>query len=339
MQAGVLLGILIQDFRKEKPMKTALLTIACFSAISVAGERTPSMARNRIVRVVTISQDQLGKNDANLTEATIKRLDEAATFAPDIACLPELFTRGPAESVPGPVTLRLARWAREHSSYVIFVLKTTSGDRIYNSAILLDRQGRIIGQYNKIHPTEGELKEGTHPGDLDPPVFETDFGHIGIQICFDVNWWDSWKRLKHKGARIVFFPSAFPAARQLSALALMTQSYVVSSTNSRSSRIYNITGEVLAASGSYQQWAGAAIPIGKRLFEIDYHAAKTREIQRKYGSKVELAWYHEDDWFTLASVDPSLTVEDLMAEFGLTPLDDYRIRAGKAVEAARVTRR
>ena len=58
-------------------------------------------------------------------------------------------------------------------------------------------------------------------------------------------------------------------------------------------------------------------------------------MQRKYGSRIELTWYHEDDWFTLASLDPTLTVEDLMAEFGLTPLDAYRIRAGKAVEAAR----
>jgi predicted amidohydrolase len=316
-------------------MKTALLAMACFSAIGVAAERTPAVTRNRIVRVVTISQDQLGKTDANLMEATLKRLDEAATFAPDIACLPELFTRGPAESVPGPVTLRLARWAREHSAYVIFGLNTRIGDKIYNSAVLLDRQGHIVGQFNKIHPTEGELKQGTHPGDMDSPVFETDFGLIGIQICFDVNWWDGWKRLKEKGARIVFFPAAYPAAMQLSALALMNQCYVVSSTNHHSSRIYNITGEVLAASGNHQQWAGAAIPIGKRLFEVDYHAAKTREMQRKYGSRIELVWYHEDDWFTLASLDPTLTVEDLMAEFGLTPLDAYRIRAGKAVDAAR----
>ena len=316
-------------------MKTALLAIACFSTVGLAAERTPVAARNRIVRVVTISQDQLVKTDANLMEATLKRLDEAATFAPDIACLPELFTRGPAESVSGPVTLRLARWAREHSAYVIFGLNTRIGDKIYNSAVLLDRQGRIVGQFNKIHPTEGELKQGTHPGDTESPVFETDFGLIGIQICFDVNWWDGWKRLKEKGAKIIFFPAAYPAARQLSALALMNQTYVVSSTNHHPSRIYNITGEILAASGHHQQWAGSAIPIGKRLFEVDYHAAKTRDMQRKYGSRIELTWYHEDDWFTLASLDPTLTVEDLMAEFGLTPLDAYRIRAGKAVEAAR----
>src|ERR1051325_10751231 len=158
----------------------------------------------------------------------MKRLNEAASFRPDIALLPDLFSRGDAETVPGPITGRLSSWARENSSYVIFGMKTRIGKHIYNSAILLDRQGRVAGQYNKIHPTEGELQEGTHPGGPDPPVFETDFGLIGIQICFDVNWWDYWRSLRQKGAKIVFYPSAFPAARQLPALAVMNHCYVVS---------------------------------------------------------------------------------------------------------------
>jgi len=288
-----------------------------------------------MVRVVTVSQDQLGRRDNDLVEATLKRLNEAASFRPDIALLPELFPRGDAETVPGPITGRLAKWARENSSYIIFGMKTRIGKRIYNSAILLDRQGRVSGQYHKIHPTEGELQEGTHPGDSDPPVFETDFGLIGIQICFDVNWWDYWRSLRQKGAKIVFYPSAFPAARQLPALAVMNHCFVVSATNSRPSRIYDVTGDVLATTGPLQQWAGAAIPIGKRIFEVDFHAAKVRELQRKYGARVQVVWLNDDDWFTLASLDPQLTVEDLIEEFGLTPLDAYRVRAAKAADAAR----
>jgi hypothetical protein len=186
-----------------------------------------------------------------------------------------------------------------------------------------------------MHPTEDELAKGIRPGEPVPRVFETDFGKIGIQICFDVNWWDEWKALKEKGAKIVFFPAAYPAARQLAALALMNQLYIVSSTRSRLSRIYDITGAELAVSGQFQPWAGAALPLGKRLFEIDFHTRKARDIQRKYGEKVDVTWFHEDDWFTLASLDPDLTVEDLMAEFDLTPLDAYRHRAGKAIDAAR----
>jgi len=293
------------------------------------------IARNPIVRVVTVSQAELRRGNDDLLEDTMARLQQASAFRPDIACLPELFSRRAPESVPGPVTERLAAWAREHSSYVVFGLKTIAGGKVHNSALLLDRKGLIVGQFNKMHPTENELAEGTVPGGTEPSVFETDFGTIGIQICFDINWWDNWKRLKQKGAKIVFFPSAYPAARQLSALALMTQTYVVSSAMRGTSQIYDISGQVLAVSGNYQPWAAAALPIGKRLFEIDFHAEKARAIQKRYGSKVELVWLHDDDWFTLASLDPDVATEDIIAEFGLMPLDDYRVRAGRAVEKAR----
>jgi beta-ureidopropionase len=292
--------------------------------------------RNRIVRVVTVSQDMLqGKASDELVSGTLARLNQAASFRPDIACLPELFTRNAPEAVPGPTTERLGAWARTHSSYVLFGMKTKTGDRVYNSAILIDRQGRVVGQYNKLHPTEGEIEEGTTPGEAGVQIFETDFGTIGIQICFDVNWWEVWKRLKQGGAKIVFFPSAYPAATQLSALALVNQFYIVSSTNSGPSKIFDITGKVLASSGRHEPWAAAALPLGKRLFEVDYHISKARQIQQKYGSKVELAWYNEDDWFTLASVDPELTTEEVIAEFGLTPLEDYRVRAARVIDGAR----
>lgn len=310
------------------------LVPAILLAASPPGDCTPP-ARNKIVRVVTVSQAGLDRSAPGLLESTLERLEQAASFRPDIAVLPEVFLPGPPEAVPGPTTERLAEWARSHSSYLVFGLKTTSGGKTYNSAVLLDRQGRVAGQYNKMYPTEQELREGISPGEAEPWVFETDFGRIGIQICFDVNWWDTWKRLKERGAEVIFFPAAYPAARQLAALALANEVYIVSSTRSRRSRIYDITGEQLAATGEYQQWAGAALPLGKRLFEIDFHVRKARDLQKKYGSKIELKWYHEDDWFTLASLDPELTVDDLIREYGLTPLSAYRARAGEAVRKAR----
>ena len=101
--------------------------------------------------------------------------------------MPESFTNGEPETVPGPTTKRLSRWAKEHKCYVICPILIRDNDRTYNAAIVIDRQGRIIGRYCKIRPTEGELNRGICPGPKDPPVFETDFGTIGIQICFDVN--------------------------------------------------------------------------------------------------------------------------------------------------------
>ena len=316
------------------------LTLTCSAAITLAQGPVRLEASHsngdQTVRVVTISQEGLERGTNDLLEPTMERLNRAASFHPDIACLPEFFSNRAPEPVPGPVTETLSAWAREHSSYVIFGLKTKSGDRVYNSAVLLDRTGRIVGQYDNIHPDPGQLKAGTTPGKEGvPPIFKTDFGTIGIQICFDVNWREEWRHLKEQGAQIVFWPSAYPAARQLPALALLNQYYIVSSTNSGSAHIYDITGDALASTGKYQDWAAAALPLGKRLFETDYNVPKARAIQQKYGSRVEITWYHDSSWFTLASLDPNLSVEGLIAEYGLTPLDEYIARSTKLINQAR----
>lgn len=315
----------------------AALLLALLSAGGQAS-RAEDADRNQLVRVVTLSQD--GMNEAPgrpRLNATLAILDRAASFRPDIVCLPETFTRGEPETVPGPTTDRLAKWAKEHSCYVICPISTRRDDRVFNSAILLDREGEVVGRYDKIRPTEGELEQGVCPGTADPPLFKTDFGPIGVQICFDVNWHDQWRRLKEKGARIIFFPSAYPAARQLKSHAWLHQCFVVSATMTRAASIYDITGDVLETTGKYQRWAGAVLPLGKRLFEIDFHVGKMRQIEQKYGDKVRITWHHDDDLVTLASLDPELTVDDLIAEFELTPHTDYIRRAQQAQDERRST--
>jgi len=291
---------------------------------------------NYLVRVATISQDGIDEKPGKpRLDATMTRLNRAAAFLPDIVCLPETLTRGKPENVTGPTTKRLSKWASEHSCYVICPIITRSEGRLFNSAVLIDRQGKIVGKYDKIRPTEGELARSIYPGKIDPPVFQTDFGKIGIQICFDVNWHTQWKQLKKKGADIIFFPSAYPAARQLKTLAWLNQCFIVSSTLTRPSSIYDITGEIIETTGKYRHWAGAELPVGKRLFEIDFHIGKMRKIKQKYGSKVNIQWYHDDDLVSLASLDTDLTVPDLIDEFELTPHPDYIQRAQNAQDKLR----
>lgn len=299
---------------------TALL-LGCFHRNATAESVQP----NFIIRVVTVSEAGLPyESSRDLLESALARLDESSFFHPDIACLPELFTNRSPEPVPGPTTGKLSAWARSHSSYLIFGMREQKGDRVYNTAILMDRQGHIVGQYNKVHPTDVELEDGTTPGDRgQSPVFTTDFGTIGIQICFDVNWRDGWQRLKQQGAQIIFWPSAYPAARQLPALALTNEVYVVSSTNSGPSSIYDVTGETLTSTGSHQEWAGTTLPLGKRLFETDINAKILPKIEQDYGPRVQVTWYHDSDWVTLASLDPNLTVDAIISKYGLVPLRQY----------------
>ena len=147
---------------------------------------------------------------ANLAKAC-DLLELACMTKPDIVCLPEVFTShgvprdgvaAVAESVPGPITEAIGAIARRHSTYVICPLIERREDRFYNSAAVLDRRGRIVGVYEKAHPVpqvEDELTPGSGPKPLD-----TDFGRIGVLICFDINWPDAWATLKHMGAEVVF---------------------------------------------------------------------------------------------------------------------------------------
>ena len=103
----------------------------------------------------------------------------------------------------------------------------------------------------------------------------------------------------------------------------------------RAASIFDITGEQMATTGKYQRWAGAELPLGMRLFEIDLHVGKMRGILSKYGDRVRVTWYHDDDLVSLASLDPDLTVEDLIEEYELTPHRDYIRRAQQAQDACR----
>ena len=310
-----------------------VITVSLFAGCAFASDGPASkFGKNRQVRVVTITQENITKD---FVEGSLERLDQAASFKPDLAVLPEVFHRGGAEALPSPTSELVSQWAAKNKCYVVAGFKHIAKGKKYNSAILFDRAGKIVGRFDKIYPTGGELKGGTTPGKIDPPVFTTDFGKIGMQICYDVNWHDGWKRLKEKGAEIVIFPAAYPADRQLSAHAWINKYYVVSATMDRFAAIYDISGDKIAQTGRFEQWVGAEISLDKQLFEIDYHVTTMRNIQAKYGKRVKVTWLHAEDWVTLESLDPKLSVQDIIKEFKLMPKIKYHNKSTKAVEKAR----
>jgi len=275
-------------------------------------------------------------------------IDQAAVYQPDLICLPETFpsirvphqaAREVAEEVPGPVTEALARKARQHRAYVVCPLFERRGDRVYNVAVLLDREGQIVGTYEKVHPVGSQpplepgavLERGVTPG-REAKVFETDFGKIGIMICFDSNWPGEWAELKRRGAELVVFPSAYEAGFKLFAHAWNNKYYVVSSTWSTPSKIIDLTGQLVATTGTYTDLAVARLDLEKRFFHVDWHAAKLVEIQRRYGRQVKVQWCLPEAGFTLESEVEGLTVDDLIAEFGLQPYEEY-IAASAALQA------
>jgi len=277
-------------------------------------------------------------------QRTLERMENLIPFRPDIVCLPETFNTSwvsekiplaeVAEEVPGPIVKRIAEYAKANRCYVICPILTRSAGVIHNSAVLIDRAGKVAGAFHKTHTTEGEMDDGVAPGPAEPPVFQTDFGKIGIQICYDANWFPGWQALKAGGAEIVFFPSQFPGGRILTTHAWVNQFYVVSSTG-EDARIIDISGDDLAASGPFQRWVAAPVNLEKALVHIWPEVLKFPDIQKKYPRQVRIKIWHPENWATIESLDPDLKIQHVLQEFGLPTYQEHIRKADSAQKAKR----
>lgn len=270
-------------------------------------------------------------------ENMLKRMEEVVPFQPDIVCLTEIFPDAMvpglppiperAEVVPGTIVKRFIEFAKKNNCYVICPLHTKKGEYVYNTAVLIGRNGNLVGEYHKIHPTESEMEGGVYPGPLEPPVFNTDFGKIGILICFDANWPDKWHSLKSKGAEIVFFPTAFPGGYILNSLAWSNNYYIVSCPWSSEAIIIDIMGQNVVESGRLRPWICAPINLDIEVFHWDFQAKKLKSLEGKYGEKVKVKIYHPEALFTIESRSPDITVPQLIKEFELVTYAGYIKRA------------
>jgi predicted amidohydrolase len=140
-----------------------------------------------------------------------KILDAAGKQRADLVLLPETFIVNAHESRRGPTASLLARKARQHRMYVAggLYLRDHRRQRVYNTCLLFDRRGRLVGRYDKNHPYTPELwaPAGPAPG-REVPVFKCDFGKVGILICYDSWFTDVAELLALKGAEIILFPNA-----------------------------------------------------------------------------------------------------------------------------------
>jgi predicted amidohydrolase len=233
---------------------------------------------HRTIRVVTthVKPSYPATVEKNL-KLMSEILDKAGAEKPDIVCLSENFVdRGVSlplietvQTISGPATNMLCEKAKQYNTYVVTTLHELQGDFIYNTAVLINRKGEIVGKYRKVHLATAEGENGVTPGS-EYPVFDTDFGRIGILTCWD-NWFVEPARiLRLKGAEMLLFPCAGDGTPRhydviWRARAIDNGVYFVSSTTvgDAPSRIIDPTGEVLAETAEPFGIAVAEIDLGK----------------------------------------------------------------------------
>ena len=267
-----------------------------------------------------------GKNFKETIDAALREMENAVSYKPDIYCLPETFLdpaqkslETNAEDGSGKIAGPFQAFAKKHNCYIICPINTVENGKYYNAAVLIDRQGKIVGQYRKCRITESEVEEvGLTPGPIDPPIFKTDFGTIGIQICFDIEWPEGWRALAKKGAEIVFWPSAFAAGKKLNTRAWENQYCVVSSTLKDTTKIVDISGEDVAVSGHFSRW-GVCAPVNleKAFLATWPYVQSFPAIQQKYGRKIRITTLHEEEISIIESLSADVKIADVMKEFNL----------------------
>ena len=306
----------------------------------------------RKIRIATVCQNyEVGPSaDAN-RDRLLRKAETLVGSRPDLICLPETFTwpfeQGSleqlAEPITGPTIEACARLAQRAHAYVICPLFLRDGDRFFNSAVILDREGVPLGRYDKAHPVTSShdfriLENGAHPGPEDIPVFDLDFGRVGIQICFDLIFPEGWDRLREKDAEILFWPSAYDGGRELSHQAFRLKRPVVSASRGHRSRIIDPMGEILAKTCESQHTAIATIDLDRVICHLDFHPAAADELRSTYGDRVTVGAHQEEALLFVESNDPDLPVSTLVERHGLEPLEAYRDRHRKAYAALHAKR-
>ena len=143
-------------------------------------------------------------------EAWSAILDRAGEGGADVICLTELAEVIPADpelrpTIPGPATDVLAGFARRYKMLVVASLPEWDGPVCYNTAVIVGRDGSLVGRYRKTHLPQGEAELGITAGDC-LPVFDTDIGCVGLQICYDHFFPEVTRALAVQGAEIIFTP-------------------------------------------------------------------------------------------------------------------------------------
>jgi predicted amidohydrolase len=149
--------------------------------------------------------------------------------------------------------------------YVVAGIVEQEGDTYYNTAILLDRQGQLAGRYRKVSLPREEIEGGLTPGESFP-VFDLDFGRVGILICWDIQFPGGAARLAQQGAEVILLPIWGGIEELYPARAIENQIYLVSSSYDSPTAVWNHRGEQIALAPSTGGLAVARIDLSEKTF-------------------------------------------------------------------------
>ena len=311
-------------------------------------------------------------------QAALAKLDIAGSHGADVALLPEEFMCGEAQcslELDGPEVAQLSAMAKKHKMWIVFGMRATApaGDPYpvdpargtkklgYNTDVILNREGERIGYYRKSWPCcpgpTGTTMDDGYPSRELVKTFDTEFGRVGLQTCFDMNFMDTWHELYAQHTDIVFWPSAYGGGMPIRGYAKLFHYNVVPA---GWGDITDSAGQV--AQGHAQEPPGsgiftATLDLDKTWFHSNFNAGLNRMMAEHKG---DIEFEHvpgycstdgncsstadllgESSFFLVSRTDvgyaKGVSVRALKEQYGLTDLATYQHQARHALNMQRMT--
>jgi predicted amidohydrolase len=334
--------------RKPAALTLLLVTVALLSPLRLLAQSAPKEVRSamptdappRKVTVGTTMHAMYGKYpglDARLQELS-DFVDRMAAEAKrkygaglDLAVLPENAVTGGLEGGPAQTTVPLegkvlavmGEAARRNHTYIVVAmgLAEDPAQGIYtNAGVLLDRGGKPAGIYRKVHLVDsaraGNLEGGLTPG-KEFPVFQCDWGTLGIEICYDMAYDDGWQALGLKGAEIVAWPSASPQTVRPRLRALQGNYYVVSSTWRNNASFFDPMGGLIAQTVEPSSVLVEQIDLSYIVLDWQPTLNNGKALADRYGKAVGYRYSEAEDCGIFWSNDPKTPITRMVRELGL----------------------
>ncbi len=258
---------------------------------------------------------------------------------------------GPALEIAVPLdekTLgKLSSRAREQHCYVVFGGIFLVGDRrdaCTNAAVVIDREGRLVGRYDKVHPVLDRGSPESHPvfeGGVMPGdkynVLDLDFGRVGIQICYDVEYPEGWRRLAEQGAELVLYPTQSPQLTRPGMYAATHEYWVVSSTFRDNASIFEPgTGLVAAQIKEPRRTLVHEIDLSYLILPWTEALRNGHAFREAFKDRVGCRYSESEDRGVFWSNDAKMTIGQMARSLGLleTPTEQ-QARARKAQDRLR----
>jgi predicted amidohydrolase len=258
----------------------------------------------------------------------------------DLAVLPEAAVTGELgrnaweRAVPfaGSVQDVFSRKAREHRCYIVvptYLLESKDMKSLSNAAILVGRQGELLGIYRKVHLVVSletrTMEAGSTPGH-ELPVFNCDFGKLAVQICYDMDFDYGWRELARKGAELIVWPTQSPQTARPAFRAMQQRCYIVSSTWRHNASVFEPTGKIAAQIKPPESTLVHELDLSYAILPWSGRLRHGEALRKIYDQRVGFRYYEEEDCGIFWSNDPKVAVGEMVRSLDLLEIEEELAR-------------